>query len=417
MDDLFNGFQRFLGSFTSLQMDDVVRLVFEILVILILLAVLHIPFRMISSLGSSLLHSVAGFGIGSLLAAIWKFIIGVAYVAIFVVVLVNLCTKRLNRYRSHSRNGEGASVFDDFKESFDFDQAKKTVHSFTNDRSTRRETVYDERDDIKYQERDTQRGETDDEYEDESMYEEPRRREYRRSYEGDHMERGVTSVATILMRIFFCLMMIPFVGIIVALCCALGAMIVLSFEGLTLFGAYFIVIGALVATGGFLSLLYSVLWGRHMKKFLISLIVGITMMAIGTTMLVFEIKEFEFVDGRSAYYGSDTVKTQTFRVKDQDLNIVFEDDYYTGYEWKYDESMKDEVRIEYTSDMQVKTNGNTMIIEERYNHEWGVNDGMDFLNTFLDGLKQRKVYTMDYRDNVVIVSSSQMRDRVHVISD
>ena len=154
-----------------------------------------------------------------------------------------------------------------------------------------------------------------------------------------------------------------------------------------------------------------------MKKFLISLIVGITMMAIGTTMLVFEIKEFEFVDVRSAYYGSDTVKTQTFRVKDQDLNIVFEDDYYTGYEWKYDESMKDEVRIEYTSDMQVKTNGNTMIIEERYNHEWGVNDGMDFLNTFLDGLKQRKVYTMDYRDNVVIVSSSQMRDRVHVISD
>ena len=154
-----------------------------------------------------------------------------------------------------------------------------------------------------------------------------------------------------------------------------------------------------------------------MKKFLISLIVGITMMAIGTTMLVFEIKESELVDGRSAYYGSDTVKTQTFRVKDQDLNIVFEDDYYTGYEWKYDESMKDEVRIEYTSDMQVKTNGNTMIIEERYNHEWGVNDGMDFLNTFLDGLKQRKVYTMDYRDNVVIVSSSQMRDRVHVISD
>ena len=123
------------------------------------------------------------------------------------------------------------------------------------------------------------------------------------------------------------------------------------------------------------------------------------------------------MDGRSAYYCSDTVKTQTFRVKDQDLNIVFEDDYYTGYEWKYDESMKDEVRIEYTSDMQVKTNGNTMIIEERYNHEWGVNDGMDFLNTFLDGLKQRKVYTMDYRDNVVIVSSSQMRDRVHVISD
>lgn len=266
MDDLFNGFQRFLGSFTSLQMDDVVRLVFEILVILILLAVLHIPFRMISSLGSSLLHSVAGFGIGGLLAAIWKFIIGIAYVAIFVVVLVNLCTKRLNRYRSHSKNDDGASVFDDFKQSFDFDQAKEAVHSFTNNRNRpHRETVYDESDDVNYHER--QRQSTDaedtfDDYEDESVYEEPRRKEYRRSYEDHHIERGVTSVAAILMRIFFCLMMIPFIGIIVALCCALGAMIVLSFEGLTLFGAYFIVIGALVATGGFLSLLYSVLWRR-----------------------------------------------------------------------------------------------------------------------------------------------------------
>ena len=96
------------------------------------------------------------------------------------------------------------------------------------------------------------------------------------------------------------------------------------------------------------------------------------------------------------------------------MNIVFEDDYYTGYEWKYDESMKDEVRIEYATDVRVKTSGNTIVIEERYDHEWGVNDGMDFLNTFLDGLKHRKVYTMDYRENVVIVSSSQARDRVHV---
>lgn len=266
MDDLFNGFQRFLGSFTSLQMDDVVRLVFEVLVILLLLAVLHIPFRMISSLGSSLLHSVAGYGIGGLLAAIWRFIIGVAYVAIFVVVLVNLCTKRLNRYRSHARHDDGASVFDDFKESFDFDQAKETVHSFTNGRNrTRRDTIYDDRDDVNYQEskQDSMNTEeTEDAYADKSTYEEPRRKEYRRYHEDDHLERGVTSVATILMRIFFCLMMIPFVGIIIGLCCALGAMIVLSVEGLTLIGAYFIVIGALVATGGFLSLLYSVLWRR-----------------------------------------------------------------------------------------------------------------------------------------------------------
>ena len=42
MDDLFEGFQRFLGSFTSLDVEDVVRLVFEILTILILLLILKV---------------------------------------------------------------------------------------------------------------------------------------------------------------------------------------------------------------------------------------------------------------------------------------------------------------------------------------------------------------------------------------
>ena len=56
MDDLFEGFQRFLGSFTSLDVEDVVRLVFEILTILILLLILRIPFALVSSLGYELLH-------------------------------------------------------------------------------------------------------------------------------------------------------------------------------------------------------------------------------------------------------------------------------------------------------------------------------------------------------------------------
>ena len=135
MDELFEGFQRLLGSFTSLNVDDVVRLVFEILVILLLLAVLQFPFRMIASLGGSLLHSLAGFGIGAALSALWKFIIGVAYIVIFVVVLVNLITRRVQRYRMHDAHGE--SVFEDFKDSFDFDKAKENMQSFgTKNRSS-----------------------------------------------------------------------------------------------------------------------------------------------------------------------------------------------------------------------------------------------------------------------------------------
>lgn len=274
LDELFEGFKRFLGSFTSLEVDDVVKLIFEILIILVLLAVLQIPFKIVSSLGSSLLHSVAGWGIGSILGTLWRIIIGVAYVVIFVVVLVNLCSKRIRRYRNRSRKDNGKTVFDDFKDSFDFEKAKQNVHEFTNGRTknpyTRKDSIYDEKDDIneekeKYNNEtiyeDTYRESYDNTYEEDYDFEEDNRRSQRTSY-GSTVSDGIMSVTTVLMRIFFCLLMIPFVGIIVGLCCALGAMIVLSFEGVTLFGAYLIVIGGLSVTSAFLTLLYRALWKR-----------------------------------------------------------------------------------------------------------------------------------------------------------
>lgn len=261
MDELFNGFKRFLGSFTSLDVEDVVKIIFEIFIMLVLLAVLRIPFQIVSSLGASLLRSLVGFGIGSLLAMIWRIIIGIAYVVIFVVVLVNLCTKRLQRYRNRSANRKNASVFDDFKDSFDFDKAKQNVHNFANGKDAYRskDTIYDEKDDRNYYKEETI---YDEDVADEELGRESHR-EYRErnTYAGD-IGSGITSVATILMKIFFCLLMIPFVGIIIALCCTLGAMIVLSIEGVTLIGAYLLVIGGLVVAAAFLSLLHRVLWRK-----------------------------------------------------------------------------------------------------------------------------------------------------------
>ena len=230
LDSLFESFQRFLGSLTSLDVDDVVRLVFEILVILILLSLLHIPFRIISSIGSSLLHSVGGYGIGSLLAMVWRFIIGLAFVVIFVVVLINLCSKRLSRYRKVHKNNEQGSVFEDFKESFDFEKAKETVHSFSNKEDS---AQADDEEGIKWEE-------------------EPKKKE---------QSQG-NKIITLISHLLFFILMIPCVMVIVGLCCVLGVMIVFSFEGVTLIGAYFMTIGGLIVISGCLSLLHRVLWRR-----------------------------------------------------------------------------------------------------------------------------------------------------------
>lgn len=230
LDSLFESFQRFLGSLISLDVDDVVRLVFEILVILILLSLLHIPFRIISSIGSSLLHSVGGYGIGSLLAMVWRFIIGLAFVVIFVVVLINLCSKRLSRYRKVHKNNEQGSVYEDFKESVDFEKAKETVHSFSNKEDS---AQADDEEGIKWEE-------------------EPKKKE---------QSQG-NKIITLISHLLFFILMIPCVMVIVGLCCVLGIMIVFSFEGVTLIGAYFMTIGGLIVASGCLSLLHRVLWRR-----------------------------------------------------------------------------------------------------------------------------------------------------------
>lgn len=261
MDELFDGFKRFVSSFTSLDADDVIKLIFEFLMILIFLFILRIPFEIASSLGASLLRNLVGFGIGYILAGIWKFIISLAYIVIFVLALVDLCKKRIHRYKSRRND---STVFDDFKD---------TMHEFTNGKNTYRQrnsNIYDEKDDRSYQETyskkkaavddedDPYTQDTEEETMDEDVYERPYRRE--RDYDTYYDDRHGVGIIRTFLRIFFLLIMIPFICVIVGLCCALGAMVVVSIQGVTIFGAYFIVIGALILTSSFLSALYQLLW-------------------------------------------------------------------------------------------------------------------------------------------------------------
>lgn len=254
MDDLYDGFKRFVSSFTKLDVDDVVRLIFEVLIVLLILLVLRLPFDLISSLGSNLFRSLIGFGIGRTLGFIWELVIGIAYFAIFVLVLVSVITKRINRYRGHQRGGK--SVFDDFKES---------VHDMTNngyrnrEQYTYRSDMY--QDDPYGEERTKNMDEQGETIYDETPHTEDRWR-YHREDDGE-IGRHVTSFVDVLLKIFYILIMVPFLGIIVGLCCALGAMVVMSIDGITLFGPYLLIIGGMIITGAFLSALYRVLWRRR----------------------------------------------------------------------------------------------------------------------------------------------------------
>lgn len=154
-----------------------------------------------------------------------------------------------------------------------------------------------------------------------------------------------------------------------------------------------------------------------MKKFLVSLIIGITMMAIGTTMLVFEIRDFEFVDEEMSGTSSSTWQSKTISIGEDRLRIVLDDDHDISYYWKYDESMGDDIRIEYSSRVQLSQSNQTIYVRNDHNHEWTISKGIDVLDSFLDGLKEHKIYTWTYTADIVITSSSATRDRVYIDYD
>lgn len=221
LDELFDGCRRLLASFTSLEMEDVVRLLFEIIVIFFLLLFMKIPFSIVSSLGEHLLEELIGFGIGSLLGHIWELLVEISYVVIFIALLVSMIQKRLPRYRHPHKNDTKA-------------QGRK---------ERRQQTIYDRQEEHAYEEGKEEEG-------------------YREETTFAASKSGVAKIAAVLMKIFFGLLMLPLLAGAIALCCMLAVMIVLSIQGVTLFGAYFIVIGALFLLAAFLSLFYRLLWRK-----------------------------------------------------------------------------------------------------------------------------------------------------------
>ena len=243
LDSLFDAFQNLLSKFTSMNADNVVKLMFEVLVVFIVLGFLQIPFDIIASIGDSLLRGLFGFGIGSAFGWIWHLLVKILYVVLFAVVLINV----FNRRWSHFKDKQDTSMMDDVKESFNFEQAKEAVHRFTGRTHTHYETPYEE-DNSQTRQREESHGG--------HIY------HHDHPYQSNHRESNTgISLLRIFMKFFGFMMMLPFIATTVGLCCALGFLVVMSIQGITIIGFYFIIIGAIVGCSAVISLIDRYLCG------------------------------------------------------------------------------------------------------------------------------------------------------------
>lgn len=232
-DILFDGFQRLLSSVTSMDTDSVVKLIFEVLVVLIILALMRIPFEIVQSIGSGLLRSLFGYGIGSTFAWMWRCLCSLLYIVMFIVALINVT----NRRWAHFKGKQDTPIMDDVKESFNFDKAKEAVHRFTSGTAkSSYESPYEEEQDISYEKKS-----------------DPSRNNH---MFGDNSKSAHSpSLLDVFLKCCGFLCMLPFIMLMIALCCGLGILVVMSVQGVTIIGFYFLIIGAMIGCGAVISLI------------------------------------------------------------------------------------------------------------------------------------------------------------------
>ena len=154
-----------------------------------------------------------------------------------------------------------------------------------------------------------------------------------------------------------------------------------------------------------------------MKKFLVSLIIGITCMAIGATMMFFEVKDFTAVSACDLYDEHYYSSVNTFDVSQENVSITIREN-YIDYDFNIDESLGDTVKIESTDDIAQSVNDHEYIIEGFKDHDDGVEDSWNdmtrAINVVIDGLKEHKLYSCSGNNAIRITCSSKAKAKINI---
>lgn len=153
-----------------------------------------------------------------------------------------------------------------------------------------------------------------------------------------------------------------------------------------------------------------------MKKFIVSIVIGITFIAMGATMLFFEIKDYESENVCDLLFDQDKT-IRTFDVSNEDLKIYF-DSRATSYEWEYDDSLDNEVKVEMIGTMDFRINNNKLTIDDDYDHiSSRYVKPVEIFDKVLDGLKNKKLYYCNESMRVKITCSRDARNRIQISYD
>lgn len=154
-----------------------------------------------------------------------------------------------------------------------------------------------------------------------------------------------------------------------------------------------------------------------MKRFLVGIGFSIVLISTGCAMSVFELKDYRVVDAYTQMHEEiETLKTTVDEKNELRINL----DTYADIIYEVDDDLGDKVEIDIQEYLDYRFSKNKLTVD---GHRWYDIPFGEYLDVFLDGLKDEKLYIYDsyndHNDNteIIIRCSEKTKEFIRVTQD
>lgn len=353
---LGTGLDNIIDTLSHKSGTDIIRLLIEIIIILFIICLLKIPFSMIKDLGGDIFKELVN-PIGGVFRAIWYFIIDFSYIIISVIFFIKMLEKRYFK-----------NVSDEIVETIDEEKANSKK------KKSSKEDIYETK-----------------------SQKEEMKKEKRVIIE--HKEHSfidtITDICMLFLKFIVLMILIGVVCYLIGMTFALGFMIYLLISGVHYYGILILLVAMFMGGELFLRLGVNFIFNKKNQAPIIlgEIISIIVLTGLGLSMSAVEIANTEIIYNHSNYSTKSTYKeipmTDNLTIHNYDKIVV-------------DNTTDDTVKIEY---IYPDFNNSIDIEIDLVNHKNGywlstnlnrIRLGKNIFKSFIDNLKDKKIYVDDY---------------------
>lgn len=359
VDEMLEIINRTCKVFRKIHFKDVIKILFEMFIIFIILLMFNIPIQYIYSLGREMFMN---FGeLGSIFSSIFKFILGVSYFVLAIIVFVYVYKIRvLDHYEQKYADNLGDKKLIVTKGS-DHDEIPikqeiiiKKEHNYT-------------------------------------------------------IFKTLGSIVMVGIKFFVLCMSLPFIFTLLFLFAALVLSIIVIFKGVFYFGIILGILSCILLNVLILEISFNFIFNKRnqIKRLFITFIVSIASLGIAVGLTMWDVTTIKYIESSPSDLEKDTYE----EIYPMYNNTVFIDYYFDNVNYKIDDSMGDVVKLE-ISYYKNYTNVLTTYADNKYLniHQSNISTSFkDTINILLKDLSKKQIHLYNnlYSLDITIYTNSK----------